>query len=474
MPPKRKVHEGESSKGKAPAVEGKGSAPRPVDDFAQLLQQQAKVHGEQIQQLFEMKRTTHEQAHAEAMIPRQGPVQTDVYDRFRRLNPPKFMGSTDPAVAKEWIKSLESIFSYLHMEDANKYFSNDVRAKKASDFLNLKQGTMSMIEYIQQFEAGDQYLPYIVQDDTSKGEHFMWGLRSEIKRDVRMSKVATYGEIVERALMAEQDEQDIDRDRQQRRQQYFRKSQRTGQGKKTDNRGTRPEESCGKGPPPRKQYDRPPCPKCGKLHGGECMQGSIVRYRCKKPGHLARNCPGSFEKVKGPLFSMTKEEVDADTSMITGMFLISGITAIVLLGSQATHSFISELFVTRLGITASTTETQLAIALSFGQELQTYQIVRGCPIYVQGHQMYAELIVLKMTDFDVILGMDWLSKYIVTIDCDIKMINFAPVGAEPFIVASAEEHREHLELVLQIAFLGHIISKEGISVDPSKIEAVNN
>ncbi|XP_075507451.1 uncharacterized protein LOC142544276 [Primulina tabacum] len=211
-----------------------------------------------------MQRTTHEQAYAQAILPRQGPVQTDVYDHFQRLNPPEFMGSTNPSVAEKWIKSLESIFSYLYMEDAdkvtcaiflltkhariwwesarvvlpaipltwdtfksifyNKYFSKDVRAKKASDFLNLKQGTMSMTEYIQQFEAGVQYVPYIAQDDTSKGEHFMRGLRSEIKRDVRMSKVATYGEIVERTLMAEQDEQDIDRDRQQRRQQYFQRA----------------------------------------------------------------------------------------------------------------------------------------------------------------------------------------------------------------------------------------------------------
>ncbi|XP_075515771.1 uncharacterized protein LOC142550581 [Primulina tabacum] len=308
---------------------------------------------------MEMQRTTHEQAQAQAIVHRHMPVQSDVYDRFRRLNPPEFMGSTDPAVAEEWIKSLESIFSYLHMEDAdkvicaiflltkhariwwesarvalpigpltwgtfktvfyNKYFSKDVRAKKASDFLNLKQGTMSMTEYIQQFEAGVQYVPYISQDDTSKGEHFMRGLRSEIKRDVRMSKVATYGEKVERALMAEQDEQDIDRDRQQRKQQYFQKSQGIGQGKKTDSKGTRPEEPRDKGTTPRKEQDSPPCPKCGKLHGGECMQGSSVCYRCKKPGHLARNCPGSSEKVHGRLFSMTKEEVDADTSVITGI-----------------------------------------------------------------------------------------------------------------------------------------------------------
>ncbi|XP_075515443.1 uncharacterized protein LOC142550090 [Primulina tabacum] len=348
--------------------------------------------------------------------PDKGPVQTDVYDRFRRLNPPEFMGSTNPAVVEEWIKSLESIFSYLHMEDVDKVtcviFRKDVRAKKASYFLNLKQGTMSMTEYIQQFEVGVQYVPYIAQDDASKGEHFMQGLRSEIKRDVRMSKVVTYEEIVERALMAEQNEQDIDRDRQQRRQQYFRRNQATGQSKKTDSKGTQPEEPCGKVPSPRKEQDRQPCPKCGKLHGNECMQGSTICYHCKKPGHLARNCPESSEKEQGRLFSMTKEEVDADTSMITGISFISGITAIVLLDSGATHSFISESFVRRLGITASTIETQIATALPSGQELQTYQIVGGCPIYVQGHQMYANLIVLNMTDFDVILGIDWLSNFL--------------------------------------------------------------
>lgn len=39
---------------------------------------------------------------------------------------------------------------------------------------------------------------------------------------------------------------------------------------------------------------------------------------------------------------MTKDEMDADISMITGMFLISSIPAIVLLDSGATHSFISD------------------------------------------------------------------------------------------------------------------------------------
>ncbi|KAL5554378.1 hypothetical protein UlMin_041779 [Ulmus minor] len=59
---------------------------------------------------------------------------------------------------------------------------------------------------------------------------------------------------------------------------------------------------------------------------------------------------------------------------------------------------------------------------------------------------------------------------------------------------SAEEHEEHLRLILQtlrdhqlfakfkkcefwlnqVAFLGHVISKDGVAVDPSKVEAVEN
>ncbi|XP_075499271.1 uncharacterized protein LOC142537658 [Primulina tabacum] len=168
---------------------------------------------------------------------------------------------------------------------------------------------------------------------------------------------------------------------------------------------------------------------------------------------------------------MTKEEVDADTSMITGMFLISCITAIVLLDSEATHSFISESFVKRLGITGSTTETQLAIALPSEQELQTDQVVLGCPIYVQGHQMYVDLIVLKMTYFHMILAMNWLSKYGVTIDCGMKMIKFAPLGAEPFIIASAglPPDRE-IEFVIDIVAGTHLISKAPYRLAPTEMK----
>ena len=39
---------------------------------------------------------------------------------------------------------------------------------------------------------------------------------------------------------------------------------------------------------------------------------------------------------------------------------------------------------------------------------------------------------LDMTDYDVILGMDFLSKYGAMIDCKAKIVGFNPPGEEKF------------------------------------------
>lgn len=216
MPPKRKVNESDDS-----------SSSRVVDEFSRLLKEQAKVHGEQIQQLLEMHVPVQGREQS-----RQNQSNEGSYDRFRRMNPPEFSGDSDPLVAMEWVKAIEAIFDYLHLEDGDrvscavfllvkaariwweatkvavnvqtlkwkefkdlfydKYFSSDVRTRKVKEFLELKQGNMSMSEYILKFEEGCLFVPFIAENDKDRGEHFLRGLRAEIKRDVHMSKVLTY------------------------------------------------------------------------------------------------------------------------------------------------------------------------------------------------------------------------------------------------------------------------------------------
>ena len=40
-----------------------------------------------------------------------------------------------------------------------------------------------------------------------------------------------------------------------------------------------------------------------------------------------------------------------------------------------------------------------------------------CPVSICGKILPANLIVLTMFSYDVILGMDWLMKYLAVIDC---------------------------------------------------------
>ena len=55
------------------------------------------------------------------------------------------------------------------------------------------------------------------------------------------------------------------------------------------------------------------------------------------------------------------------------------------------------------------------------------------PVTVEGRELSVDLIELVMTDFNMILGMDWLVKYGATIDCRRKMVTFEPEGEDPFV-----------------------------------------
>ncbi|XP_073057222.1 uncharacterized protein [Primulina eburnea] len=161
---------------------------------------------------------------------RPEPSSEGTYERFRKMKPPEFEGSTDPMVALEWVKAVEAIYDYLQFDDKDrvscaiflltkmariwwdatnilvnvstlnwqqfknlfyyKYFSRDVRSQKVKKFLEPRQGNMSMQEYTLKFEEGCQFAPYLASNDIEKGEHFLRGVQAEIKRDVRMSKAA--------------------------------------------------------------------------------------------------------------------------------------------------------------------------------------------------------------------------------------------------------------------------------------------
>ncbi|XP_073018702.1 uncharacterized protein [Primulina eburnea] len=53
-----------------------------------------------------------------------------------------------------------------------------------------------------------------------------------------------------------------------------------------------------------------------------------------------------------------------------------------------------------------------------------FSILKGCSVQVNKKIDFADLIIIPMVAFDVILGMDWLSSYRAVIDCMAKMVRF--------------------------------------------------
>jgi hypothetical protein len=60
---------------------------------------------------------------------------------------------------------------------------------------------------------------------------------------------------------------------------------------------------------------------------------------------------------------------------------------------------------------------ELSIDTPSGHVMCTDKVYKSCDVLVSGRELEANLVLLDMYEFDVILGMDWLSIFHASIDC---------------------------------------------------------
>lgn len=97
--------------------------------------------------------------------------------------------------------------------------------------------------------------------------------------------------------------------------------------------------------------------------------------------------------------------------MITCQLFVIELNAYVLFDSGATHSFISSRFAKRLGKKEDSMSQLSGTALPSGDILLTRCWLRIVPMVISGRMLCANLIIIDMINYDVILGMDFLGKY---------------------------------------------------------------
>ena len=57
-----------------------------------------------------------------------------------------------------------------------------------------------------------------------------------------------------------------------------------------------------------------------------------------------------------------------------------------------------------------------------GQSVKVNRVYKNCPIVILDREFSTNLIALPFREFDLILGMDWLSKHQAIIDYDKKTV----------------------------------------------------
>ncbi|GJR87793.1 retrotransposon protein, putative, ty3-gypsy subclass [Tanacetum coccineum] len=248
---------------------------------------------------------------------------------------------------------------------------------------------------------------------------------------------------------------------------------------------------------PSEGYTHPVCTTCGRRHPGECRRAAGTCFKCGQAGHLQRDCKKNIGEVR--LFMLLRSQTNQAVSLHLSR-------------DSGRHTLDS----------ARITHVYRDLPLQFDDKIRSvnalpldmceFDIILGID-WLAAHRATIDCHSRRVI-FGDIHAPEFIyhgslpgkpMKIISALKAPI-VSNFGRISGRipgiPHIAmlsltlslfrASKEEHEEHLRTVLQIlrqeklyakfskcefwlskvAFLGHIVSAEGITMDPAKVEAI--
>ena len=357
-----------------------------------------------------------------------------------------------------------------------KYFPETARHAKAQEFLELKQGAMTVMDYVARFTELARFADDYVATDLAKVRRFENGLKLSIRARIVGLCLQDMDSMVGTALTIEREMEDALSTR-----------DASVSGKRKDSQSS---SSSGNR---KRAFSSRGFQSRGHLGQGQMrvtgQAGQMVCYHCQQPRHMRRDCPqrqgsqgfgtaqsqsvagqeriqyvppqhGTGQRgqsqfqgatqappisqadprghsmgrgrgrgpqagtlgVQGRVYAITPQAESADQPVIQGTFLLSRLWARVLFDSGASHSFIAASVVIELGLEVETLEEPLYVSSPLGIRAIIGMICRGCELEISGTLLTVDLRIMDMSEFDVILGMDWLTAYRVVIDCERRRV----------------------------------------------------
>ncbi|XP_074576659.1 uncharacterized protein LOC141833172 [Curcuma longa] len=244
-----------------------------------------------------------------------------------------FHGGSDPWMARSWLENVMETFEYMscteaemvglaayHLRDQaltwwktqktilgtqeiswtsfreafeRQFFPATFRMARRQEFLNLKQGERSVMEYNEEFTKLAEFCPQLVVQDEDRMVQFMQGLAVYIRIRMSGTSIHSYREALDRALAIELTQQQVVKEKETANQNVRGKTKGPDSQSTSQKRQKTGQSSGGKfrntSHPGQKDNK---CKRCG-LHGhlmADCRVDQRICYYCKNPGHMIRDC----------------------------------------------------------------------------------------------------------------------------------------------------------------------------------------
>ncbi|XP_070002887.1 uncharacterized protein [Nicotiana sylvestris] len=142
-------------------------------------------------------------------------------------------------------------------------------------------------------------------------------------------------------------------------------------------------------------------------------------YECGDPGHMKRFCRDSRARQCSRFLSICLQHQPSGRPRGGGQW------AILLLWIGFTYSYVSSIFAHFLDVPRKSLGTPIYLSTSVGDFVIVDWVYRSCIVTLCGYETIEYLMLLDITNFEVILGMDWLSPYYAILNCHDKTVTLA-------------------------------------------------
>nr|GEX48274.1 reverse transcriptase domain-containing protein [Tanacetum cinerariifolium] len=338
----------------------------------------------------------------------------------------------------------------------NKYCPRTEIKKMEDEFYNLSVKGNDLKTYVRRFQELAVLCPNMVPNNEKLMEVFIGGLPRSIEGNVTASKPQTLEEAfnIAQRLMDQvtkhnsiqrtndhkrkfEDKRIISSNNNYRNNYQNIRNNHTNDFRQQQNRRPETFRSYVAIPTENRGYtgNRPLCQRCTLHHTEPCT------IRCR----VCNKCSKTNINANGRTYLLRDKNAHQDPNVVTGTFLLNHRPARTLFDSGANRSFVSISFASILNIPSITLDTTYNIEMADGNLISTNTVIQGCTLTLLNQPFKIDLMPIKLSSFDVVIGMDWLSKYHAKIICHEKVVHI-PIEDETLIIRS-NQSRTRLSLI---------------------------